>query len=86
MHALETWFAVLLLSRSRELHPAACESVYKNKGKFFALALRTVEKWLVPTPFLYGRGERREGRKGLVNNFPAAFLPSVLMRENANVK
>ena len=23
---------------------------------------------LVPRPFLYGRGERREGRKGLVNN------------------
>ena len=23
---------------------------------------------LVPRPFLYGRGERGEGRKGLVNN------------------
>ena len=44
-----------------------------------------------PDPSCMGGAKKGEGRKGLVNNWTptwtqAAFLQSVLMRENANVK
>ena len=40
---------------------------------------------LVPRPFLYGRGERRERRKGLVNNSTPTrihgYIPAVSVDE-----
>ena len=46
---------------------------------------------MVPRPFLVGGVKKGRGRKALVNNLTltpihAAFLLSVLLRENANVK
>ena len=43
---------------------------------------------LVPRPFVYGRGEKGEGRKGLVNNSTPTQIHGCIpvMKENANVK
>ena len=51
----------------------------------YGAILSMVYTSLVPRPFLYGRGERGEGRKGLVNNSTPTrihgYIPAVSVDE-----